>query len=85
MFSSLVHLIWSLSISYSYLIKFHDFADNNQEGMKHQTRSATQASPTGHDFIYNSNVVALSGLLVWECPGSKDDLQNIIRPVGNFF
>ncbi len=34
-----------LSISYSYLIKFHkfrDFADNSQEGMKHQMRGATQ-------------------------------------------
>ncbi len=26
-----------------YLIKFHDFADNSQEGMKHQMGSATQA------------------------------------------
>jgi hypothetical protein len=26
-----------------YLIKFHDFADNSQEGMKHQMRGATQA------------------------------------------
>jgi hypothetical protein len=40
---------------------------------------------SGPDFIDNSNVVAQSGPLVWECPGSKDDLQNIIRPVGNFF
>jgi hypothetical protein len=46
MFSSLVHLMLSLSISYLYLIKFHDFADNNsqEEGMKHQMRgAATQA------------------------------------------
>jgi len=43
MFSRLVHLILSLCISYPYLIKFHDFADNNQEGMKHQMRGATQA------------------------------------------
>jgi len=43
MFSSLVHLILSLSISYPYLIKFHDFADNSQEEMKHQMRGATQA------------------------------------------
>jgi hypothetical protein len=26
----------SFSISYPYLIEFHDFADNIQEGMKHQ-------------------------------------------------
>jgi len=26
----------SLSISYPYLIKFPNFADNSQEGMKHQ-------------------------------------------------
>jgi hypothetical protein len=43
MFSSLVHLILRLSISYRYLIKFHDLADNSQEGMKHQMRAATQA------------------------------------------
>jgi hypothetical protein len=38
-----MHLMLSLSISYPDLIKFHDFADNSQEGMKHQTRGATQA------------------------------------------
>jgi hypothetical protein len=43
MSSSLVQLILSLSISYPYLIKFHDLMDNSQEGMKHQTRSTTQA------------------------------------------
>jgi hypothetical protein len=42
MFSSLVHLIPSLNISYPYLIKFDDFADNSQEGRKHQMRGATQ-------------------------------------------
>jgi len=42
MFSSLVHLILSLSISCPYLIKFHDFADNSQEGMKPQRMGATQ-------------------------------------------
>jgi hypothetical protein len=26
-----------------YFIKLHDFANNNQEGMKHQMRGATQA------------------------------------------
>jgi hypothetical protein len=44
MFSSLVHLIPSIDISYPYLIKFHDFADNSrQEGMKHQMSGASQA------------------------------------------
>jgi hypothetical protein len=38
-----MHLVLSLSISYPYLIKFHDFVDNSQEGMKHQMRGATQA------------------------------------------
>jgi hypothetical protein len=33
----------SLSISYPDLIKFHGFAYNSQEGMKHQMRGATQA------------------------------------------
>jgi hypothetical protein len=42
MLSSLVHLMLSLSISYPYLIEFHDFADNIQEGMKHQMGGATQ-------------------------------------------
>ncbi len=43
MFSrAFVHLILSLSISYPYLIKFHDFADNSQERMKHHMRGATQ-------------------------------------------
>jgi len=42
MFSRLVHWILSLSISYPYLIKFHYSADKSQEGVKHQTRGATQ-------------------------------------------
>jgi len=33
----------SLSISYPYLIKFGDFADNDQEGMMHQMRGVIQA------------------------------------------
>jgi hypothetical protein len=41
----LVHLILSLSILYPDLIRFHDFVDNSQEGMKHQMRGATQAQP----------------------------------------
>jgi hypothetical protein len=43
MFSSQVHLLLSPSISYPDLIKFHGFAANSQEGMKHQMRGATQA------------------------------------------
>jgi hypothetical protein len=43
MLSSLVHLMLSLNISHSYLVKFHDFAENSQEGMKDQMRGATQA------------------------------------------
>jgi hypothetical protein len=38
-----MHVLLSLSISYPYLIKFHDFADNSQEAMKHQVGGATQA------------------------------------------
>jgi hypothetical protein len=37
------NLVLSLSISYPYFIKFHDFAENSQEGMKHQMRGPTQA------------------------------------------
>jgi hypothetical protein len=40
-----VQLILSLSISYPYVIKFHDFVHNSQEGMKHQMRGPTQAQP----------------------------------------
>ncbi len=43
MFSCLVHLILNLNISYPYLIKFHDFENNSEEGMKHQMRGETQA------------------------------------------
>jgi hypothetical protein len=43
MFWSLVHLMLSLSISYPYLIKFPNFADNSQEVMKHQMGGETQA------------------------------------------
>ncbi len=41
MFSSLVHLLLGLSISYPYLIEFHGFAYNIQQGMKHQMGGAT--------------------------------------------
>jgi hypothetical protein len=43
MFSSLVYLMLSLSISYPYLTEFHDFVDNIQQGMKHEMRGATLA------------------------------------------
>jgi len=39
----MVHLIQSLNISHLYLIKFHDFASNIQEKMKHQMKGATHA------------------------------------------
>jgi len=42
----------SLSISYPYLINFHDFVDNSQEGTKHQMRGCN-SGPTGHDFTDN--------------------------------
>jgi len=46
----------NLSISYPYLINFHDFAGNIQEGMKHQMWGAgCNSVPTGHDFPDNSN------------------------------
>jgi hypothetical protein len=38
-----MELILSLSISYPYLITFHDFVDNSQERLKHQMRGATEA------------------------------------------
>jgi hypothetical protein len=47
-----VHLIVSLSVSYAYLIKFHDFAHNSQEEMKHEM-TGCNSGPTGHDFTDN--------------------------------
>jgi hypothetical protein len=41
------------SVSYPYLIKPHDFADNSQERMKHQMRGCN-LGPTGHDFTDNN-------------------------------
>jgi hypothetical protein len=58
MFSTLVHLILSLSISYPYLLKFHYFADNSQERMKHQM-GGCNSGPTGHDFPHNSIIYFL--------------------------
>jgi hypothetical protein len=50
-----MHLILSLSISYPYIFKIHDFADNSQEGMKHQTRGATQAQHfTDNSIVFQS-------------------------------
>ncbi len=43
MFLNLVDLMLSFNISYPYLIEFHDFVDNIQEGMKHQMGGATHA------------------------------------------
>jgi hypothetical protein len=55
MFSSLVHLMLSLSISYPYLIKFHDFADNPQEGDE-ASNEGCNSGLIGHDFTVNFNV-----------------------------
>jgi hypothetical protein len=55
----LVQLIPSLSISYPYLIKFHDFVDNSQERMKHQMRGATEAQQgmtLGITLLYQSQL-----------------------------
>jgi len=48
-----MHLMLGLSISYPNLIKFHDFVDNSQEGMKH-SNEGSNSGPTGHDFMDNS-------------------------------
>ncbi len=45
-----MHLIPSLCISYPYLIKFHDFVHNSQEGMKHKMRGA-RVTPLSHPMI----------------------------------
>jgi hypothetical protein len=69
MFSSLVHLLLSLSISYPYLIEFHDFADNIQEGMKHQMGGATQ----GQQGMTFSITLIFGFYLPWE----SDPSQNV--------
>jgi hypothetical protein len=56
MFSSLVHLILSLSISYPYLLKFHDFADNKQHVGDEAWNEVCNSGPTVHDFTDNSTV-----------------------------
>jgi len=47
-----MHLILSHSISYFYLIKFHDFANSSLhsslEGMKHQMMDAQQGMTLSH-------------------------------------
>jgi len=58
MLSNLVHLMSNLNISYPYLVKFHDFVDNNQEGMKHHV-GGCNLGPTGHDFPHNSDIYFL--------------------------
>jgi len=55
-----MHLMLDLSISYPYLMKLHDFADNIQEATKHQMWGAgCNSVPTGHDFPDNSNIYLL--------------------------
>ncbi len=48
--------ILSVSTSYPYLIKFHYFANNSQEGVKHQIRGATQGQHGMTLQTGNSNV-----------------------------
>jgi len=48
-----VHLMLSLSISYPYLIEFHDFADNIQED--EASNGGCNSGPTGRDFLDNAN------------------------------
>jgi hypothetical protein len=50
----------SLNISYPYLIKFHDLADNSQEGMQHQMRGAT---PEQHGMTVLMTLVSSSCLV----------------------
>jgi hypothetical protein len=52
----MVHLMLSFSISYPYLIKFHDFADNSQPGEDEASNEGCNSGPTGHDFTDNSNI-----------------------------
>jgi len=45
----------SLSISYPYLIEFHDFADKHPRGDEASSEGCN-SGPTGHDFPDNSNI-----------------------------
>ncbi len=68
-----MHLIRSLKISYSFLIKFHDFADNKQERLKHQTTGATQAQ-NGMTF----RITLLSQFLcLWVWRGNSSNLSAV--------
>ncbi len=64
------HLMLSLSISYPYLIEFHDFADNIQEGMKHQVGGATQAQ---QGMTFQITLIFTLYFLPWE----SDHSQNV--------
>jgi hypothetical protein len=55
MFSSLVHWMLSLSISYPYLIKFHDFESGGDEA----SNGGCNSGPIGHDFPHNSTIYFL--------------------------
>jgi hypothetical protein len=59
MFWSLVHLMLSLSISYPYLMKFHNFADNSPRGDEASNGVGCNSGPTGHDCPDNSNIYFL--------------------------
>ncbi len=51
-----MHFIPSLQISYPFLTKFHDFADNKQPGGDEASNKGCNSGPTGHDFPDNSTV-----------------------------
>ncbi len=54
----------SLSISYPYLIEFHGFAYNIQQGMKHQMGGATQAQLISHDIQFENQTGSHDGYLI---------------------
>ncbi len=56
-----MHLMLSLSISYPYLIEFHDFVDKHPRG-------GCNSCSTGHDFPHNSNIY----FLPWEWDPSQN-------------
>jgi hypothetical protein len=72
-YSSLVRLTLSLSVSYPYLIKFHDFADNSQESMKHQIRGATQAQQG-----MTLQITLISQLLLMTGPILLDSISSVL-------
>jgi len=62
----------SFSISYLYIIKFHDFVDNSQEGMKHEMGGGG-AIKAQKGMTFHVTLIFTFYFLPWE----PDPFQNV--------